>query len=1037
MERRPEPMAGWAAMDTEAPPRAPHQAARILGPLHAVELAEAAVLADVTVALCLLGWLLPIGAILIAFGVVPMATIAARHRVRAVIAAGVAASVASLLVAGTGVAFNTAACAAIGAVTGFAIRRGWGRGRTVLAATTMLGVPGAAAAIGALAMLSGLRRLALVQVTHTWRGISGIFDRAGASGALGRLLEQLGFRDTSRWGDDAVAWMVHTWPVMITAVLVGGVACATWLAHGLALPTLKRLEAAVPPPPMPPAAEDAGIPAPVPVQLERAGFRYPGAHSDALSDVSVSIGAGELVAIVGPNGSGKSTLGRILAGAPTTSGLVVREGPAGLGRHRGTALMFQRPETQVLGVTAADDVLWGLPRGEHPDVSALLARVGLGEFGARETATLSGGELQRLALAAALARSPRLLVADEATAMVDPEGRAGLVDLLRSVADDGTAVAFITHRADETVRADRVITVESGRISTRPASTPAAAPRVTTAPLGPPLIRLSAVGHVYARRGPWAHRALQDVELVLAEGEGVLVVGRNGSGKSTLAWILAGLLVPSEGEAKLRGRPVDLCLGEVALAFQHPRLQLLRDRVGADVRAASGADTAAADHALTLVGLDPGQFRGRHVDHLSGGEQRRVALAGLLAARPRLLVLDEPFAGLDSAGVSELTVLLARLRSETGLTLVVVSHDTETLGPVVEREVRVEDGRIVADTRLAESPALPPAASPSPSLSRSPSPSPSRSPSPSLSRSPSPSLSRSSSPALPSLPARPAAPLLGPRASAPAVPTRRRPPSQDFTLLRPVPGNSVIHRLWAGTKLLALVAIAVALSVQPSWPAIAVIAPLVAAGVLVARIPRGAVPRLPRWFWIGMGISVVVTASAGGAPNLHLGGVAVGFGALADWARVTCLALVVLTAAALVSWTTPVAAIAPALSVLGAPLRWIGLPIDEWAIAVGLSFRCLPLLIEEVRTLAAVRRLRDAHRADRRRRHWRHRLTEPQEFLTAAITVALRRGDEFAAAMEARGGLGAFSADRSRPTIPDGVAFALVAGVIVVALAVL
>ena len=183
---------------------------------------------------------------------------------------------------------------------------------------------------------------------------------------------------------------------------------------------------------------------------------------------------------------------------------------------------------------------------------------------------------------------------------------------------------------------------------------------------------------MYSRRTPWAHRALADVNLRVDRGEALLVVGHNGSGKSTLAWILAGLLDPSEGDARIEGRPLRTVVGQVGVAFQHARLQLLRPTVGAEVTAASGASASAAWRALSDVGFEPSTIGLRRVDELSGGEARRVVLAGALAARPSALVLDEPFAGLDERARAELSAALDRACAcERGMTLICVSHDRD------------------------------------------------------------------------------------------------------------------------------------------------------------------------------------------------------------------------------------------------------------------------------------------------------------------------------------------------------------------------
>jgi energy-coupling factor transport system ATP-binding protein len=316
---------------------------------------------------------------------------------------------------------------------------------------------------------------------------------------------------------------------------------------------------------------------------------------------------------------------------------------------------------------------------------------------------LSGGELQRLAVAAALARKPRLLISDESTAMVDQHGRELLTDLFRGLAaNEGLAVVHVTHRAEEAAQADHALMLDGGRLrDAQPPPHPVIDYRPGKRQLGPPLLQLTGVGHVYSTGSPWAHRALSGIDLTIAEGEGLLIVGHNGSGKSTLAWILAGLLVPSEGWALLDGEPVDRRVGRVALSFQHARLQLLRNTVRSDIRAAAGVDDAAADAAIDLVGFDPSEFGERRIDQLSGGQQRRVALAGMLARRPRVLVLDEPFAGLDDSARAGLVAVLAGLHDDEGLTVVLISHDPEGAERIADRVVALDSGRIVADGPLA------------------------------------------------------------------------------------------------------------------------------------------------------------------------------------------------------------------------------------------------------------------------------------------------------------------------------------------------
>lgn len=228
-----------------------------------------------------------------------------------------------------------------------------------------------------------------------------------------------------------------------------------------------------------------------------------------------------------------------------------------------------------------------------------------------------------------------------------------------------------------------------------------------SAPTGGSVIQLCSVGHVYGRGTPWSTRALEGIDLELESGEGLLVLGHNGSGKSTLAWILAGLLQPSEGTATLDGVPIDHVVGRVGLAFQHARLQLLRSTVANDIAAASGAGLEVVPTALASVGLDPAIFANRRVDELSGGEIRRAALAGILARHPSVIVLDEPFAGLDDAGRLSLGKLLLRLRHDSGITVVIVSHDDDLPGGLINRVVELERGRVTRDGTVPGLPVAP------------------------------------------------------------------------------------------------------------------------------------------------------------------------------------------------------------------------------------------------------------------------------------------------------------------------------------------
>ena len=684
----------------------PEDSTRVTGPLRPIELASAAVMAGVSVVLTVIGWLLPHLSLIAAFAVVPLGLVAYRYRLRAMVAAAIAAALLSFLVAGTGTFSNIVECAAVGGLVGVAKRRKWSLATVTLGALVVGPILGAIS-VGLLAIFDSLRKLTLEQIRNTWKGISKILNSFPQLHGVVQKLDHFVNAAIRDW------WITVLVLVILTTLwftLLG------WVVLGAVLERLDRVRA-TDRIDTPPSNEPVGA---VPVSLHDIHYRYPGGTTEALAGVSLDIDAGELIALLGDNGSGKSTLARVLAGRPPTSGEVVRPGGAGLGRAGGTAMIMQHPETQVLGVRVADDVVWGLHDGHDVDVPGLLDSVGLAGMEERETSTLSGGELQRLAVAAALARRPGLLISDESTAMVDEEGRRLLTALLRDLpCSRQMAVVHVTHRHEEVTAADRSYRLASGRLVTgtddksagsRPGRSNGRAPaadesaaRSEKAPnrelprFEPARLELVGVGHTYMVGSPWAQPALHDVNLAIEPQDGVLIVGGNGSGKSTLAWIMAGVLRPSRGECLLGGRPVTSQVGSVGLAFQHARLQLQRTTVGSDVRAAGAPDDEAVAAALAAVGLAADEFGPRRIEELSGGQQRRVALAGILARRPSLVVLDEPLAGLDEPSQEALLDVLASLRHHQGLSIVVISHDLGGVERVCDRIVELKGGRIVSD----------------------------------------------------------------------------------------------------------------------------------------------------------------------------------------------------------------------------------------------------------------------------------------------------------------------------------------------------
>lgn len=646
-------------------------------------------MAALCAATAIIAVVVPFASGLSVLGTVPMGLLAYRYRLRVLLAATVAAGTIAFLIAGMGGMMTVVDCAYIGGLTGVVKRRGRGTA-TAFAASVVAGAVFGSAIVVALTVLTRLRSLIFDSLSAGIEGIAKVLDRLPVLDVAAEPLRSI------------FATMLEYWPLLmlflgitsITSVsMIGWWALSRILARLLGVPDVHKLDADI---------EDEGATiGPVPARLTDVRFRYPGVESDALGPVSMEFLPGEHVAVTGPNGSGKTTLMLMLAGRQPSSGSIERTGAVGLGRIGGTAVVMQHPESQVLGTRVADDVVWGLPVGTSADVERLLAEVGLDGLAERDTGGLSGGELQRLAVAAALAREPSLLIADEVTSMVDQQGRDTLMNVLSGLTDHHQmSLVHITHYNDEADSADRTVqlsgnggTADNTDMVQTSAVPVAVAPAAHTAA---PVLELTGVGHEYASGTPWAKTALRDITFTVNEGDGVLVHGLNGSGKSTLAWIMAGLTVPTYGACLLDGVPVAQQVGSVAISFQAARLQLMRSTVGREIASAAGFSKHDHDHvarALEMVGLDAALAQ-RRIDQLSGGQMRRVVLAGLLARSPRALILDEPLAGLDAASQRGLLRLLEDLRHNNGLTVVVISHDFTGLESLCPRTLHLHQGEL-------------------------------------------------------------------------------------------------------------------------------------------------------------------------------------------------------------------------------------------------------------------------------------------------------------------------------------------------------
>lgn len=556
------------------------------------------------------------------------------------------------------------------------------------------------------------------------------------------------------------------------------------------------------------------------IECRGVSFSYDGAVP-ALDGIDLNIEDGEFFCILGGNGSGKSTFAKHLnallqpdAGTVRINGMDASD-PELVYDIRSTAgMVFQNPDDQLVATLVEDDVAFGpenlgVPSAQIAQrVREALKGVGLVGFECHETHALSGGQKQRVALAGVLAMEPRVLILDEASSMLDPRGRKGLMKACRALHDRGMTIVMITHFMEEAAEADRVAVFRAGRVAmlgtpeeilTRadelaqlnldmPASCclgtalrakgvpvhaqvrevdmvaeiaqayadrgedtagrPSASDsrvldNVSSATDGTavsePVIEISHLSHSYSlsarERRRWRKRsatagksnkqalwgndpsspwALRDVSLTVRRGEFLGLAGHTGSGKSTLVQHLNGLIRPQEGFVRALGldlankKDAAAVKAKVGVVFQYPERQLFAETVVQDVAFGPhnlGLPQAEVVHrvesSLARVGLDLATVGDKSPFELSGGQQRRVAFAGVLAMEPEVLVLDEPMAGLDPAARRDFLELIDRLHRD-GLTVVMVSHSMDDLANCCDRIVVMNEGAVFAEGTPAQ-----------------------------------------------------------------------------------------------------------------------------------------------------------------------------------------------------------------------------------------------------------------------------------------------------------------------------------------------
>lgn len=465
------------------------------------------------------------------------------------------------------------------------------------------------------------------------------------------------------------------------------------------------------------------------------GWRHSGRNAWALSGVDLKIERGERVLVLGPSGAGKSTFLKALAGVlggsdeGEESGQLLVNGGHPVEQRGRSGLMLQDPMANTIMSKVGDDVAFGCenmfvpPQQIWPRAAAALEAVGLRVPLNHSTDELSGGQRQRVALAGILAMAPDLLILDEPTANLDPDGVREVRDAVATALEHTNAtLVVVEHRVSIWLPLiTRVIVLEPG-----------GGVRAD----GAPEKVLRELGHQLAADGIWVPDIPVELErarsaagsqllcaeqlrvgrngkgvgephtLALHEAESVVITGHNGAGKSTLALTLGGLLAPVAGRVRatdlLRGkfRSADPLkwkskelVNRIGSVFQVPEQQFIAGtvrkelQIGPKATGRSKAETEQiVDRLLESLGLTA--IAEANPFTLSGGEQRRLSVATALATRPKIMFLDEPTFGQDRKTWLELVQLMSELVAG-GTALVSVSHDADLIRILGDRRIHI------------------------------------------------------------------------------------------------------------------------------------------------------------------------------------------------------------------------------------------------------------------------------------------------------------------------------------------------------------
>jgi len=447
-------------------------------------------------------------------------------------------------------------------------------------------------------------------------------------------------------------------------------------------------------------------------------YNYPGSSIPALTDVSCAVRTGECICLTGDSGCGKTTLllaiKGLLHGGSYSGAVKITVPPSDDGWSTPVGLVFQNAESQILCTTVSEEVAFGpenlcTPPGEIAlRIRNSLRAVGLDGCETRHVERFSAGQKQRLTIASVLSTHPSLLLLDEPTSQLDSKGKQDLCEILTGFKSQGYTIIMAEHDPRPFASIiDRYLPITGGRIGTPTPTLPeperyeskTAVKAVSAAVEGTSaVIDVQEICLSYPETGV----TLKQVNLKVMRGERIHLFGSNGAGKSSLLRCLTGLETPDSGTVELAGitnpQPEHLP-GKVGVLFQNPARQLFAESVYEEVaftlrrRDASRHETErVVAEALSLCGI--GHLADRAPLTLSFGEQHRVALAAVVAPQPGVLLLDEPFAGLDFPQRLALLDILAEMSGRYGTTIVIASHDELPDNTWADRTLKLSGGHL-------------------------------------------------------------------------------------------------------------------------------------------------------------------------------------------------------------------------------------------------------------------------------------------------------------------------------------------------------